>query len=109
MPTAWWLRPVKNEARVGEHREVTWKRLKGAPPAASASMCGVPMSEPKAPRWPKPVSSRTMATTFGAPAGGLGSWGKRGVDSAAVKPICWGSSMAREVDRRAARGAAAQG
>ena len=34
IPTAWWLRPVKNEARVGEHREVTWKRLNGAPPAA---------------------------------------------------------------------------
>ena len=34
MPTAWWLRPVKKDARVGEHREVTWKRLKGAPPAA---------------------------------------------------------------------------
>ena len=63
---AWWFRPVKNEALVGEHREVTWKRLKGAPAAASESMCGVPMSEPNAPRWPKPVSSSTITTTFGA-------------------------------------------
>ncbi len=93
IPTAWWLRPVKKDALVGEHREVTWNRLNGAPSAARASRCGVPMSEPKAPRWPKPVSSSTMAMTLGAPLGGLGSWGKRGVDSAAVKPICWGSSM----------------
>ena len=78
MPTAWWLRPVKKEARVGEHREVTWKRLKGAPPAASASMCGVPMSEPKEPRWPKPVSSSTMAMTFGAPGRRLGVGGEAG-------------------------------
>ena len=28
IPTAWWLRPVKNDALVGEHSEVTWKRLK---------------------------------------------------------------------------------
>ena len=88
IPTAWWLRPVKNDALVGEHSEVTWKRLNGAPPAARPSRCGVPMSEPKAPRWPKPVSSKTMAITLGAPAGGLASCGKRGVDSAAVKPIC---------------------
>ena len=47
-------------------------------------------------RW-RPRSAR--------PAGGLGSCGERGVDSAAVKPICWGSSMAREGRRSAARGA----
>ena len=34
---------------MGEHSDVTWKRLKAAPPAASASMCGVPMSDPNAP------------------------------------------------------------
>ena len=28
MPTAWWLRPVKKEARVGEQSDVTWNRLK---------------------------------------------------------------------------------
>ena len=75
IPTAWWLRPVKNDARVGEHSEVTWKRLKRAPVVASASRWGVPMSEPNEPRWPKPVSSSTMAITFGAPGGGFGSWG----------------------------------
>ena len=31
----------------------------------------------------------------------LGLAGKRGVDSAAVKPICWGWSMSQRVDRRA--------
>src|ERR1700683_803606 len=101
IPTAWWLRPVKKEARVGEHSEVTWNRLKRAPPAARASMWGVPTSDPKAPRCPKPVSSRTMTITFGAPSG-LGSGGKRGVESAAVKPICCGSSMAGE-GRRSTR------
>ncbi len=95
MPTAWWFRPVKNDALVGEHSEVTWKRLKRAPSVESVSRYGVPMSDPKAPRWPNPVSSRTMTTTFGAPAGGLGCRGKRGVDSGAVKPICWGSSIRR--------------
>ena len=25
MPTSWWLRPVSNAARVGEHTGVTWK------------------------------------------------------------------------------------
>ena len=64
--------------------------------AASASRCGVAMSDPKQPRWPKPVSSSTMASTLGAPAGGLGSCGKRGVDSAGVKPIrCGGSAGSR--------------
>ena len=50
------------------------------------------MSDPKLPRWANPVSSSTMASTLGAPAGGFGSWGKRGVDWAAVKPICCGGS-----------------
>ena len=49
MPTAWWLRPVSRHARVGEHREVTWKRLYRSPPAASPSMVGVSMSLPKQP------------------------------------------------------------
>ena len=25
IPTVWWLRPVRIEARVGEHSGVTWK------------------------------------------------------------------------------------
>ena len=25
MPTAWWLRPVRRQARVGEHSAVVWK------------------------------------------------------------------------------------
>ena len=50
MPTAWWFRPVKNDALVGEHSEVTWKRLKRAPSVESVSRYGVPMSDPNAPR-----------------------------------------------------------
>src|SRR5580693_2765764 len=49
-------------------------------------MCGVAIPEPNEPRWAKPVSSRTIATTFGAPAGGFGSSGGTGVESATVKP-----------------------
>ena len=46
MPTAWWLRPVRSAARVGEHTGVTWKLVKRRPPAASRSMLGVSMSDP---------------------------------------------------------------
>ena len=34
---------------------------------AKRSMCGVAMSEPKQPSWPKPRSSSTITTTLGAP------------------------------------------
>ena len=34
------------EARVGEHSGVTWKLVNCTPPAASASMWGVSISEP---------------------------------------------------------------
>ena len=46
MPTAWWLRPVSMAARVVEHMAVVWKLVQRTPPAASASMVGVAMSEP---------------------------------------------------------------
>ena len=46
MPTAWWLRPVSRQARVGEQSAVVWKPVKRTPPAASASMFGVAMVEP---------------------------------------------------------------
>src|SRR3974377_1190677 len=49
-------------------------------------MVGVAMSEPKQPRWAKPVSSRAIATTLGAPTGGLASTGLTGVASATVRP-----------------------
>ena len=87
MPTAWWFRPVSRQARVGEHKGVTWKRLKRSPRAAIRSMPGVSMSEPKHPSCAKPRSSSTMMTTWGAFSGGLGTSGKTGVDSAMVLPI----------------------
>ena len=46
MPTAWAERPVKSDARVGEHSGVAWKLVNCSPPAASASMLGVSMSDP---------------------------------------------------------------
>jgi hypothetical protein len=39
-PTAWWLRPVSNAARVGEHNAVTWNRLYRAPSPATRSRAG---------------------------------------------------------------------
>src|SRR4051794_34003464 len=68
MPTAWWLRPVRMQARVGEQSAVTWKRLYRSPPCASRSMLGVSMFEPKQPSCAKPVSSSSTTTTFGGAA-----------------------------------------
>ena len=67
IPTAWGLRPVSRHARVGEQSAVTWKRLYRSPFAASRSMFGVSIPEPKHPSCAKPVSSSTTSTTFGAP------------------------------------------
>ena len=85
MPTAWWLRPVSSDARLGEHNAVTWKRLYRSPSAASRSIVGVAMSDPNVPSCAKPVSSRRTTTTFGDPAG-FGRRGKPGVDSCTVRP-----------------------
>src|SRR5215472_18780288 len=41
-------------------------------------MAGVAMPDPKQPSCAKPVSSRRMTTTFGAPAGGRLAWRKMG-------------------------------
>src|SRR5712691_1236519 len=87
MPTAWWFRPVSRQARVGEQSDVTWKRLYRRPAAASASIRGVPRSDPKQPSCAKPRSSTTISTTLGAPAGGTGGGAKLAVDSAIVLPI----------------------
>lgn len=46
MPTVWWLRPVRREARVGEQSAVTWKLAKRSPLWARRSMLGVSMLEP---------------------------------------------------------------
>ena len=57
MPTEWWLRPVRNAWRVGEHRAVVWKRVSFSPPAANFSAVGVWHGPPKALVAPKPTSS----------------------------------------------------
>jgi hypothetical protein len=46
IPTAWWLRPVRRHARVGEQRAVVWNPVDRIPSAASRSIVGVDSSEP---------------------------------------------------------------
>ena len=70
MPTAWWLRPERSAARVGEHSAVVWKRLYFRPDAASRSAVGVAHGPPNALDAPNPTSSSRITNTFGAPAGG---------------------------------------
>ena len=45
------------------------------------------------PSWPKPVSSSTMNSTFGAPFGARTGAGHAGVDSSAVRPITPGKAV----------------
>src|SRR5688572_5743250 len=72
----WWFRPVSRAMRVGEHRDVVWKRLYFRPSFASLSAVGMLIGPPNALEWPKPMSSISTMTTLGAPLGGLTS--KRG-------------------------------
>ena len=81
MPTVWWLRPVSTHARVGEHSAVVWKFVNRSPLAATRSMFGVSMSDPKQPSCAKPTSSSSTTSTFGAPSGGRTGSGHHGVDS----------------------------
>jgi hypothetical protein len=64
------LRPVSNAARVGEQIAVVWKRVYRSPAAASRSKVGVLHGPPNALEAPKPTSSISTISTFGAPAGG---------------------------------------
>jgi hypothetical protein len=70
IPTAWWLRPDNNAARVGEHSAVVWNRVYFRPWAASRSAVGMCTGPPKALEAPKPTSSISTTSTFGASAGG---------------------------------------
>jgi hypothetical protein len=81
MPQAWWLRPVRSAARVGEQSAVVWKLANRTPVAASPSITGVSMSEPKHPSWAKPTSSSTTSSTFGDPVGIRAGAGHHGSDS----------------------------
>ena len=47
-----------------------WKRLNFSPPAASRSALGVAHGPPNALDAPKPTSSSSTTSTFGAPSGG---------------------------------------
>ncbi len=69
-PTEWWLRPVSSAARVGEQSAVTWKRLYLRPPSPMRSKFGVEIAPPNELGWPKPASSISTRSTFGAPSGG---------------------------------------
>ena len=71
IPTEWWLRPVSNAWRVGEHSAVVWNRLYCSPPAASRSAVGVSITAHRTRSTPRsPTSSSSTTSTFGAPAGG---------------------------------------
>ena len=76
MFTVWWFRPDFSAARVGEHRAVVWKLLYRSPFWASRSIVGMGIGPPKVLGTPKPMSSISTMTTFGAPAGAFTS--KRG-------------------------------
>ena len=67
MPAEWWLRPVSNAWRVGEHSAVVWKRVYFRPLAASFSTVGVWQGPPKALEEPNPASSIRTISTLGAP------------------------------------------
>ena len=70
IPTAWWLRPLINAALVGEQSAVVWKRVYLNPSPATRSKVGVLHGPPKALDAPKPTSSISTISTFGAPSGG---------------------------------------
>src|SRR6185369_8874234 len=89
----WWLRPVSMHDRLGEQRAVVCMLLKRRPFAASLSRLGVRIGEPKQPRCPKPVSSRTRKRTLGDPGLARIGRGQAGVDSPTVRPITPGNAV----------------
>ena len=85
----WWLRPVSSAARVGEHSAVTWKRLYRRPCSATRVITGVETGPPNVDGFPKPASSISTSSTFGAPSGGFGVMliVQSGTDASSVRPI----------------------
>ena len=71
--TVWWLRPVFSALRVGEQSAVVWKLLKRSPLFASRSIVGVRIGPPNVLGPPKPTSSISTITMFGALAGAFTS------------------------------------
>ena len=61
---------MSSAERVGEQSAVVWKRVYFSPLAASRSKFGVWHGPPNALDAPKPTSSISTTSTFGAPFGG---------------------------------------
>ena len=72
-------------ARDGEHIGETWKLLNITPREAIASMCGVRISLPYAPKSENPTSSATTTTTFGREATGVA--GSAAIDLGANRAV----------------------
>ena len=83
------MRPVSSAARVGEHNAVTWKRLYVSPCSPTRVMVGVDTGPPNVDGFPKPASSISTSSTFGAPSGADGVMliVQSGTDWSSVRPI----------------------
>ena len=73
IPTVVALRPVSNEARVGEHSAVVWNCDSRTPRSAMRLMAGISTRPPKQSQVAMPVSSHTRYKTLGASFGAVGA------------------------------------
>src|SRR6201992_2226751 len=73
MPTVVALRPVSNDARVGEHSAVVWNCDSRTPRSAMRLMVGISTRPPKQSHVAMPVSSHTRYKMFGASSGAVGA------------------------------------
>ena len=101
----WWLRPVSSAARVGEQSAVTWKRLYLRPCSATRVIAGVETGPPNVDGLPKPASSISTSSTFGAPSGGDGVMliVQSATDASSVRPIVPAEVRIRDRQHRAVR------
>src|SRR5262245_9005746 len=74
-------------ARVGLHSAVVWNWLYFSPRSASLVNVGVLHGPPKVLVAPKPTSSRSTSSMFGAPLGAWIGWGKSDFESFARRSI----------------------
>ena len=74
---------------MGEHSAVTWKPLYLRPCSATRVMAGVETGPPNVDGLPKPASSISTSSTFGAPSGGDGVMliVQSATDASSVRPI----------------------
>src|SRR5882724_6425360 len=93
MALEWWLRPVSMHERDGEQSAVVCMLVYSRPFCASLLMFGVLIGEPKQPSWPKPVSSITMKSTFGAPGFARIGAGHAGSEFSMVRPMTPGKAV----------------